>query len=834
VTIPPLGRSGRALALMCSLALVACASDSGCNGCSAGKPIPGGFPQAHRFDNAGQIRLTSSGVTYLEQNLEKLMLNFLPGGLNFTIPASGCTTGTKVCCGSNTCTAAIDITKVDITPKSGARLNLKLEAKVTTNKIYFSYDLPWPLGWLDCDAKYDTTSESPSTAGLTADIDLVIDANNGNKLKIERKTMTINNFDCGDIDITGGFDCTIASWLCGLFKSTLLSGVQGPMEQAIDDLIKTLPTGIEARYDLAALLAAFDPSASGQLDYFVWGGGYAQTENSGVSAGAMGGFRAAKHNPCVPNCEQAGAQCSPPPKAAITRSSVFRNNTRPDGKSFHVGIGIHRQTLDQAAYGLYSSGALCLDVSSELSTQLNSGLFALLVPSINVLTAGEQVPILLAVRPQKPPTVTLGDGKWHTDKDGNPVIDDPLVKIAAKDFSADVYAMIEQRWVRLFSVRGDLDVPVLVYADGQGLLQPMIGDLSKALSNIKVENSEMLTEDPAKLATLFPTVLNVAAGMFSTTFDPIALPDFAGIKLGLDSGSIASVDSKNVLAVFTTLQLTSSTSAPGDLLADGRDSQRVEARARVVKLEVPPTAAFAITHPDFRPEGGPAVTLELGAVLPAPPGACPRESSSPLGLARDGIEWSVRVDGGFWRPWTTSRRMVLRDPRFWLQGEHRVEVQARLANRHETTDLSPVELTLLIDTVKPKVRLTRSASGLRAEVSDLVTPSKQLALRWIVDGKPVEGAVVDGVATLRVPADARVSLVVEDKAGNVARSTETRVADVALPPSAETETSGCHVAGRAAETWARSAVARPGPAALPRPPPPPLTPRRNLPTSKAK
>ncbi|PID38718.1 MAG: hypothetical protein CSA65_02615 [Proteobacteria bacterium] len=790
----PTGRRWRPLFLVIALSTItACASDSGCNGCSSGQPIPGGFPQAHRFDNAGQIRLTSSGVTYLEQNLEKLMLSFLPSGLTFTIPPSGCSSTTKVCCGSNPCTASIDITKVDITPKSGARLNLKLDAKVTTNKLYFAYDLPWPLGWLNCDAQYDTTAKSPSTAGLSADIDLVIDANNHNKLKIERKTMTITNFDCGDIDISGGFDCTIASWLCGLFKSKLLDGVQGPMEQAIDDLIKTLPTGIEARYDLAALLAAFDPSASGLLDYFVWGGGYAQTENGGVSAGAMGGFRAAEHNPCVPNCEVAGASCTPPPKAAITRSNIFRDNTRPDGKSFHVGIGVHRQTLDQAAYALYSSGALCLDVSSNLSTQLNSGLFSLLVPSLNVLTGGEQVPVLLAVRPQKPPTVTLGDGTWHTDKDGNPVIDEPLIKVAAKDFKADVYALIEQRWVRLFTVKGNLYVPALVYANGQGNLQVMLGDLSKALSNVSIANSELLAEDPAKLAKLFPTVLNVAAGMFSTSFDPIALPDFAGIKLGLDTGSITSVDNKDVLAVFANLELTQSTSASGDLIPGARDSQRVDARAHVVKLEVPPTAAFAVTHPDFSPDRSPAVLLELDAVVPP--------SLTPIG--RRGIEWSVRVDGGFWRPWTKAKRMLLRDPLFWIQGEHQVEIQARLAGQHRTTDLSPAQLKITIDTVEPKLRLIRNAEGLRAEVKDLVTPSGELALRWIVDGRRVEGKLVDGVATLQVPADAKVRVEVEDKAGNIAQTTETRVADIQLPSTEEA--GGCAVARSDAPTSSTSA-----------------------------
>ena len=795
--ISPAHRQLRRLGLIVGVCTVAaCAQDSGCQGCNAGTPIPGGFPQAHRFDNAGQIRLSQSGIAYLEQNFEKLLKSFLPGGMTFTIPPSGCpgSQDPKVCCKGGPCTAAIDISSVKLTPKAGGILNLAIQAKVTTNKLYFEKDV-W-FYWLKCHAQYDTTQASPSTAGLITDIDLVIDANNNNKLKIVRQSMTITNFDCDDVDIFDGADCAVASWLCPLFKNTLLSGVKAPMEQAIDGLLKTLPTGTEARYDLSALLATFSPASTGKLDYFVWGGGYAQSESGGVSVGALGGFHAPTHNPCVPDCEKPNATCTAPPKAAITRSSVFRGNTRPDGKSFHVGIGVHRQTLDQATYALYSSGALCLDVDSELSTQLNSGIFSLLVPSLNLLTGGQTVPIMLAVRPQKPPRITLGAGTWHKDKNGAVVIDDPLLKIAAKNFRADVYALIEERWIRLFTIQGDLNVPALISADAKGRLQPMIGDLSKALTGIQVSNSELLTEDPTKLAKLFPTLLNLAAGMFSTSFDPIALPDIAGIKLVLDSGSFLSVDNKNVLAIFARLALLSNTSAAlsnasasGDTLAPSETSpgatrharRRVDTEARVVRLDIPRTLAFAVTHADFDPAGSPAVILDLGAQQPAG-----------VSASRGGVEWSLRIDGGFWRPFTNATRVVVHDPRFWLQGHHTLDVQARLIGHPETTDLTPAHLDITIDTVPPTIRLIRTARGVRAEVHDLVTPQDHLTVRWRVDGQTAESNLVEGNREIVAPANAQVGVDVRDQAGNTT-SRQTLVADVPLPTDPASAQGGCHI-----------------------------------------
>ena len=52
--------------LMFALTVFACDGGgcSSCEGCGV-RPIPGAYPLEHRIDNAAQVRLTSSGITYV-------------------------------------------------------------------------------------------------------------------------------------------------------------------------------------------------------------------------------------------------------------------------------------------------------------------------------------------------------------------------------------------------------------------------------------------------------------------------------------------------------------------------------------------------------------------------------------------------------------------------------------------------------------------------------------------------------------------------------------------------------------------------------------------------
>jgi len=747
----------------------ACGSTGGCQGCAT-DPIPGGFNQQHRFDNAMQVRLSSSGIDFMEQNFESLVSTLVPGGLSFTIPPTGCSGSQKVCCDTSKppCDIAIDITNVQITPtpKSTAKLDLRAKIK-TTNPINFAIKLLWTI---DCNATYDSGKSGQPDLGLHADIDLVVDPNDSNKLKISRGNTQVSDFDSGDIDISGGIDCTIADWFKSLFKGQIESQLMSAVDDTVDAMLKDLPMGQEGRFDVASFMSSFSPRTTGVMDYLLWAGGYAEAENAGMSVGVMGGFRASKHNPCVPDCEAAGASCSPPPKAAIPRSQVFRGNTRPQGDSFDVGIGVHREALDLAAYGLYSSGGLCLDVTTQTVSQLSSSMFALLVPSLNVLTSGNNVPMMLAIRPRKPPTVTLGKGTYHQDSSGNVVIDDPLLKIAAKDFAADVYIQLEERFVRVFTIVGDLEVPALLYPDSDGKLQPILGDLTKALTNITVENADLISEDPKTLASLFPTLMGLAASFLAGGFQPIELPAIQGLQLQLGPGSITTSDAEQVLAIFANLAMVQNTKGPFD--GEGID---VDTEASIDGLELPDHPG-----PGIDPSGGPAVTLRLGARLP------PALQGKP-------VEYSFRVDGGFYRPFTDSTRVVVRDPLLWLEGQHSIEVVARIKDAPRTLDPTPVKLSLTVDRVPPTVRLVPTATGVRAEARDAVTPRGAIELSWSVDGKPF-GPFGD-TRELSLPAGTPVVVKARDRSGNVAMTS--RIAGVLVVD--RDEQGGCSVSGGAAK-----------------------------------
>lgn len=738
----------------------ACGSTGGCQGCTT---TTVGFPPEHRFDNAMQVRLSQSGVTFMEQNFDKLVTTLVPGGLAFDIPPS-CGSSQKVCCSGPPCSLDMNITSVQITPtpKSTAKLSLRAQVK-TVNPIKFEQKVL--IAWISCDVSFDSTKSGASDLGLNADIDLVIDANDDNKLKISRGSTSLVDFDNGDISISGGVTCTIIDWVKSLFMGTIKDQMMGTVDDALDGMLQDLPMGQEGYFDVASFMSSFSPGTSGVMNYMLWAGGYAEAENSGMSVGVMAGFRAAQHHGCVPNCEVSGASCTPPQKAAISRSQLFRGNTRPDGQTFDVGIGAHRQALDQAAYGLYSSGGICLDVSSQTVAQLSSALFALLVPSLNTMTGGKNMPMMLSIRPRQPPTVELGKGTYHTDAGGKVVIDEPLVKIKAKDFTADVYVLADERYIRLFTIVGDLEVPALLFPDSDGMLQPILGDLTSALTNIKIENNDLVTEDPDSLKQLFPTLIGLAATFLSGGFEPIALPAIQGMELQLDSGSITSVENNEVLAIFAKLAIVQTTS--GTIQTGGGSA---DTEASVDQLVVPPTEAFKL-GPGFDPEGGPAVTLALGAKVPP-------------AMAGRAVEYSYRVDGGFFHPWSSSSRIVVQDPLFWLQGRHTIEVMARVQGEPATIDPTPARVSVMIDTVAPRVRLVPTESGVRAEIHDV----DRVELSWSVNNGAF-GPFGDRLH-VEVPPGTPVAVRARDASGHLAQAT--LVAGVAAEVE---ESGGCTVAG---------------------------------------
>ena len=761
----------------------ACSSSSGCSGCNTTTIPGGGFPAAKKFDNAMQVRLSQGGINFMENNLGSLIGKLVPGGLNFDIPPTGCTSGSqKVCCSGAKCKASVSIDNVKMTPTPTSSLKTEMRAKVTTTKMYVQMKLVWPLGWVGCDMAYNSASSSPSTIGLNTSVDFVVQPASKimpNELEIKMTGTTLKDFQVKDAKLSGKWYCTAGEFLknlpliSGLVKNEIEKQLKKTLSDTMTSMLKTLPLGQQGRVDIASFMSSISPTTTGKMDFMMWAGGHAKAENAGMSIGVMGGFQPAAYNACV-------VKRPAPKKVAIPWSKTFTGNMRPDGKPFHVGIGVHRLALDAASWALYSSGVLCLDVDSSTVPQISSSMFSLLLPSINDLTGGTNVPMLLAIRPRYAPTVALGLGTYTLGSDKKPVIKEPLMIINAKDFAIDLYVLVEQRMVRLFTIVTDLQVPMLLYATNKGQLQPMLGNLKTALKNIRLENYELISEDPKKVTSLLPTLIALASGSLASSFQPIDIPSVQGLNLILDSGSITSVDknaagSYNTLAIFSKLGLAKTTPGPSPV-----PSPSVDTEVTVEQVEVPPTAAFRVNSPGHDPWSGPKVVINARARVPA-------------ALAGQPLEFAYSVDNSFYRTWSGSDRLVIQDPLLWLQGEHTVDVMARVVGQPYTTDPTPARVTVQIDTMPPRVNLVRSAGQVRADIQDLVSSTADLQLSWSIgDGAFGPYGTQRSVV---VPEGTRVAVKVRDRAGNVAWTNTTITADTMAPdaPSA----GGCTVGGRA-------------------------------------
>ena len=195
---------------------------------------------------------------------------------------------------------------------------------------------------------------------------------------------------------------------------------------------------------------------------------------------------------------------------------------------------LRKYALNNALYQVTRSGALCLDIGTETVAMLTSTLFAGFVPSLSLL--GKDLPMSLAIRPGQAPRISFG--KNLIDESG--AISDPLATVVIEDLSLDVYASIEERTVRLFTLNVDVAAPVALELGtnelGQTTAKPVIGKISQMLVfNTEVEtNSEILTEDISNLGNQLGSLLSMADGLIGGLISELTIPDVMGLRFRVD------------------------------------------------------------------------------------------------------------------------------------------------------------------------------------------------------------------------------------------------------------------------------------------------------------
>jgi hypothetical protein len=668
----------------------------GCGGCSSFEPIPGGFPAAKRTASSTQLRVSSTGLAALAADPAGLLgsIGAVNGVLTFNAPVS-CTGTTPTCCPGgvpkNPCgpididltPAAGDLPRLELKPSQGnARLDITVRARVKSEA-----DIPVKLPLIgDCGLKIDTTVGPIQDVAIDAPLSFVADATAGTT-RVAVGTVALANLSADDVRLTGGFFCKASNSILGL----LLGVLRGQLTTAVQTTIqgqtcKKCPSGqvaecgsafatactnqvcmegaqcfqelgLVGRVRGSALFASLSPGTTGALDLYEVAG-TATSNNGGLALGVLGGMQ-----PAGVARDRCGPAATPPPRVTVPLSAFFQGNTRPDtGEPFDVAFGVHASQLAELAYAGYDSGLLCLTIGHGFAAQLSSDTLSLLARSLGKLVESNAA-MAVGIRPQRPPVIGLGKNTFTDDGAGGKQLAEPLIDLRFTAAELDFFVAVDDQWIRTFTVVADLHLPIGLQVAGMGQLTPVLGEVADAFTHVSVKNAEAITEAPADLAGLFPSLLALVLPQLSNGLSPVSLPALG--SLSLDVKAITAVDSNSFLAIFANL-------APAAAMARAQ----VETRASLAAIDEP-SSAIARDPARWAGARGPSVTVDLGGDLPD-------------------LEWSYRLDDGTWSAWSGSPRQTVRSRVLWLSGVHRLEVRARQIGFPASMDDTPVALELPI------------------------------------------------------------------------------------------------------------------------------------------
>jgi hypothetical protein len=659
-----------------------------------------------RTANAGQIRVTSSALATITADPAAIVSSLLGGGgsngvISYPIFSCG---STNVCCSNNqeipNCGPldidltlhAGDLPRLVLAPQNTAspngELDVTMRARITTvNPLAITLD------GFNCTIALDTTKGSTADLTIALPVDFTQDATAGTT-KIALGSAAVSGLESADYTIGGDIECYVADFLpASTIEGLLATPLSGALGGALGGLCKSCTTaadcapfgtactggqcmegsaclqevGLDGRLPASSLFASFSPSTTGGLDMYEVAGGYSTTADSGatgISLGLLGGME-----PGGSARDMCGPPATEPAPVTVPRSTYFEGNTRPDtGSAFDVGIGLHKSQLAELAYGGYEGGLFCLTLTHDQVSQLDTDTIGLLSRSLTKLVENDS-PMSIGLRPQSPPTITLGTNTFTTNGSGDTVLSDPLLDVKFSALEIDFFAKVDFQPIRVFTVVADVDLPVGMQI-GNGALEPVLGDTTNAFTNVSVKNSEAVTESPADLASLFPTLLGLVLPELSSALPTINLPSIGGLNLSVSA--VTAVDDQDGDGVGDYLAIFANISTAQMAVA-------MHTTVDVASVDEP-DVKIARDATKWRSSQPARVTLSLGAIDQDP----------------SKLEFSLRVDHGTWTAWSKNAHPTLSPGIFWLPGIHDVEVRSRLAGQPETTAVTPVRVAIPI------------------------------------------------------------------------------------------------------------------------------------------
>ena len=676
--------------------------DSGSSGSSMGcegNIPPGGFPTQERVDNLIQVRVTNFAFEFIASNLTGMMSMLLGDqGLAFDMPPNNLGLGTSI--PRETTTITLEIVNPRLIPTTPNRIAVHIELR-TPGHTGMAITLPSSVLWGSCNLHLDTNDPFQ----VDTDVFLNIQAD---------RTLTFDladpQFDINAVSISG---CVLGDMLNPfkrLFEGMIRDAVTGVIDDALNSALcynckdgnicptgsycqdelcmetgnrcMAKPLGIEMAIDLGDLLADALPGAhSAELYAALNAGGYAEVDASqGLNLGMFGGTKAP--NPATDCVKVINYPRSPAPRMNYTNYNPHFNPGV--GTAYDAAIGISEMLLDQAGTNIYNAGTLCLTLDSSLpdiGTYLALSNFSLVLSSINEYTQGRDVPSMLTLQPQRPIDFTIGAGINEVDSEtGALVMRAPLLTVTVPELWLNVYGMVEERMVRLFTVQTDIVVSLgIEISDDFSTLELVWGENPIELKNMSVPFS-ILAESDADVVELLEGLIGTIMGQFdlASMVPPVELPPLdltgdgvADIELQVQNitGDLPKsnpTDEYQILSIYAALAL------PSPPPAQPRRTDTMAVKAGVTVPAADKWLRGGLSAKDRLP----SVTVLLDAAVP-------------VGFEKETVEYSYRIDKGLWSPWNPARRLILRDQRLAIPGNHTIAVRSRLKGIAHSTDLEP-------------------------------------------------------------------------------------------------------------------------------------------------
>lgn len=822
------------IGIMLVILIAGCAGggcSSGCSGCGI-TPLPGGFEPTARIENAASVRLTDSGITFLEQNLGPLAKAALGdaggagGVIKFPIPESsislGITNGT-VCPGGPDengnppkCVAEIDIGNAKLNIDTATPHNIKITGPLPIRL----QNLPINLGFLGT-TNARLTSNGCSTPSAFTNVDLDVDIsvevdNDPTHARYGYSRVKINKLAVNEaqlqnsLEFCGGFIGSVLDLLKGLVFGLISDQLLGTLGDTLSqqlcqqaDPMANPPCpagsndvegvcrygtdaaaecvgillGTEGRLDLSGALASISPGTTGGLDIlFAVGGPSKRPDNSNFAWGDL--------NPIANGATlgmYGGGEASP-----ISGCVKLSEMALPTG--IPVPLELEKNTVDGWPAGLAGPhvgiGLSERYANYALNSVYNSGFLCLGISTETVPQLASGTLSLLASslkdlglqREAQQVALVIRPGKPPTATFGNgtDINTDPVIRVLLPQASFDFYIWSTDRFIRFMTATFDLDVPVNLAVTPDGLL-PVLDKIG--VSNGKVTNSELLREDPVVIAGALQGLLGGLAGQFLGGISAIDLSS-ALSSLGLTLTIPESVDGQGSPGLR---KLTRDTDNYLGIFATlGTAAQNPFA---------PNKTTVTLVKKDLDREG-----FRLASAVESNVPAVNIQLSSPLDNGTQAIEYSYRVDQGAWKPFTRERMVTVRDEWLRLQGKHTISARSRVVGHPETMDETPATMDVVIDAEPPVITIGEPVEAKAVvEVRDVVTGGGETRMRYRLDvGDWSAWTNAADIKTIDVGDAAEITVEAEDAEGNVAQASQALIRGRAIATGAGC---GCTFAG---------------------------------------